>query len=277
MTVAGMTLTASGDVTALEVADAFHYQQLINSSFTGTFTGWSASSHIGAAGTFTSTVIGNVPDLTATTAGLTAVAAVAAVAGVTAVTAVAAVVGVTAVTAVPEVVGVTAVAAVAAVVGVTAVAAVAEVVGVSAVAAVAGVVGVSAVAAVAEVVGVSALNAHSTLTAMDTLTGFASGIDKLSLLSPTGTAAITPTAMLRVADVATSDDLALTLNTAFSGFAANQAGLIVITAGLAAGNYLYANDSNSAYSTTADIFIMLVGVTGTMGVVGALVVSDYFA
>ncbi|GAB1394789.1 hypothetical protein MASR1M60_29530 [Rhodocyclaceae bacterium] len=71
--------------------------------------------------------------------------------------------------------------------------------------------------------------------------------------------------------------MASALGTAFAGLTANQAGLVVISAGTAAGTYLYADNGNGNVDATADVFISLVGTTGTLGAVGALTVGNYFA
>lgn len=73
----------------------------------------------------------------------------------------------------------------------------------------------------------------------------------------------------RVADIASSDTLATSLQTAFAGIGAHGAGVVVISAGDAAGTYLYVNDETAAFSATDDIFIELTGVTG-LGAVGDL-------
>lgn len=72
--------------------------------------------------------------------------------------------------------------------------------------------------------------------------------------------------------------LAAQLATSFGGLDANVAGLVVISAGTAAGTYLYADNGNGNVDATADVFISLVGTTGTaVGDVGVLTVGDYFA
>ena len=109
---------------------------------------------------------------------------------------------------------------------------------------------------------------------MDTVTNFAIGTDKIDL-----SALSAPGSLTRVADVATLDTagLATQLGTSFASIAANAAGLVVISAGTAAGTYLYVNDATAAFNASADVFIKLVGTTGTMGDAGALTVADYFA
>ncbi len=118
-------------------------------------------------------------------------------------------------------------------------------------------------------------DSHSTLAGMDIFTGFTIGTDKIDLLSVSGGAVAQPTELVRLADVAESDDLTASLTAAFSGTAANAASLVEIKAGSAMGTYLYVNDADKAFSATADVFIQLVGVTP--GGVGQLAVGDYFA
>lgn len=122
--------------------------------------------------------------------------------------------------------------------------------------------------------GVPGLDSTSKVTALDTLTGFAVGTDKVHLLNNLGVDVAVPVSLTRVADVATSNDLAGALSTAFTSLTANQAGLVVISAGSAAGTYLYADNGNGNVDASADVFIKLVGVTP--GAVGGLAVSDYF-
>lgn len=126
-------------------------------------------------------------------------------------------------------------------------------------------------------VGVVAADSFSNLAALDVLTGFAIGTDKVDLKTAAGAAADTPTALTRVTDVATSDDLSDALSTAFAGLDADVAGLVVINGGSAAGTYLYADNGNGTVDTTADVFIKLVGTTGDLGAIGPLTVGDFFA
>ena len=110
---------------------------------------------------------------------------------------------------------------------------------------------------------------------MDVFTGFTIRTDKIDLLSVSGSAVAQPTELVRLADVAESDDLTSALTASFSGTAANKAALVVIDGGTAKGTYLYVNDADAAFSATADVFIKLVGVTP--GGVGQLNPGDYFA
>ena len=121
------------------------------------------------------------------------------------------------------------------------------------------------------------VTSDSSLTAMDVITGFAIGSDKIDLATAAEGAVAAPTALTRVADVASVDaaGLAAQLQTSFAGIAAGAAGLVVINAGTAAGTYVFANDTVAAF-TAADLVVQLVGISGTVGAVGALSVSDYF-
>ncbi|MDD2547333.1 MAG: hypothetical protein PHI55_13790, partial [Burkholderiaceae bacterium] len=119
------------------------------------------------------------------------------------------------------------------------------------------------------------LSSDSTLAAMDVITGLVPGTDKIDLLTATDGAVAKPIALIRVADVITSNDLGAALTAAFANLNANEAGLVVIVSGTAAGTYLYADNGNGDVNVSADLFIKLVGVTP--GAVGALAVNDYFA
>ncbi len=121
---------------------------------------------------------------------------------------------------------------------------------------------------------VNAYFGKSTQANLDTLEVFTLGSDAIHLAN----APTKPTSLVRLADVASSDNLASSLSASFSGVvAANAAALVVIQSGLAAGTYLYANDGNAAYSVLDDVFVQLVGLQGALGSVGALVVNDFFA
>jgi len=108
---------------------------------------------------------------------------------------------------------------------------------------------------------------------LDVLTGFTPGTDKIELFSFGGSATV-PSVLTQVADITTGTDLIAQLTLAFSSVTAGNAGLVNIT-GDNAGTYLFANDSNSAFSATDDVVIKLVGVTLPTGT-GPLSVADYF-
>lgn len=122
------------------------------------------------------------------------------------------------------------------------------------------------------------LPSDSTLTGFDTVTNFAIGADKISLfpvvIPGQGNQGLPqPDALVRVADIATSEDLTAALTTAFESLNAKEAGLVVISAGAVAGTYLYADDGNGDVDADNDLFIKLVEYTGTLD---NLTVSDFF-
>lgn len=119
------------------------------------------------------------------------------------------------------------------------------------------------------------VNSDSPLAAMDIITGLVPGTDKIDLLTAADGAVAQPVALIRVADIAFSNDLSGALAAAFTSLNTNEAGLVVITEGTAAGTYLYADNGNGDVDVKADLFIKLVGTTP--GTVGNLVVGDYFA
>lgn len=119
-----------------------------------------------------------------------------------------------------------------------------------------GITAVTAEALAAESIkGVPGLDSTSKVTVLDTLTGFTAGTDKVHLLNSLGVDVAVPTSLTRVAGVATGNDLAGALSTAFTSLTANQAGLIVISAGTAARTYLYADNGNGNVDVSADVFI----------------------
>ncbi len=125
--------------------------------------------------------------------------------------------------------------------------------------------------------GVVAIYSYSPLATMDNISSFAIGTDKIDLLSSSGAGVSTPTALTRGANVAGTGNLVTDLTTAFGTIDANTAKIVVVT-GTGEGTYLYVNDSTPAFSATEDLFISLVGVTGTLGVAGStLIASDFFA
>lgn len=123
-------------------------------------------------------------------------------------------------------------------------------------------------------INILAADSLSTVGTLDVLTNFTVGSDKVHLLDNLGVATL-PASLARVADVASSNDLAGTLASAFAPLNASQAGLLVISGGTAAGTYLFADNGNGVVDASADVFIKLVGVTP--GAIGALDVGQYFA
>lgn len=99
--------------------------------------------------------------------------------------------------------------------------------------------------------------------------------DGIDLLTPTGWALPAPVSLTRVADVGSSGNLLWSFMLAFADLGPNEAGLVVVNGGTAAGTYLYADDGDGGFDWSEDLLVELVGVT--TGPVGPLNVADYFA
>lgn len=99
--------------------------------------------------------------------------------------------------------------------------------------------------------------------------------DRVDLLTPMGGALPAPVSLTRVADVGSSGNLLWSLMLAFGDLGPNEAGLVVVNGGTAAGTYLYADDGDGGFDWSEDLLVELVGVT--TGPVGPLNVADYFA
>jgi hypothetical protein len=119
-----------------------------------------------------------------------------------------------------------------------------------------------------EVVQEATAGVESSLAARDIIDGLDFAHDTLSVYSAEYQLQ-SVSSFTRVADIASSDTLETSLQTAFAGIGARGAGVVVISAGEAAGTYLYVNDDTADFSATGDIFIELTGATG-LGAVGAL-------
>jgi hypothetical protein len=114
---------------------------------------------------------------------------------------------------------------------------------------------------------------------LDVINGFEVGTDKINLQSYTGTAVATPTSLTHLADFTTgvpTDSLWSNLVGSFEALATNAAGVVNLTAGDHQGTYLLVNDGAVGLNT-GDVVIKLTGTVGTIGPVGALAVSDFFA
>jgi hypothetical protein len=99
--------------------------------------------------------------------------------------------------------------------------------------------------------------------------------DRIDLTTATHGAVVAPVSLTRVADVASSDNMPWTTLVAFEPLGPNEAGLLVVKGGLAAGTYLYADNGNGTVDWAEDVLVELVGVVP--GPVGPLAVADYFA
>lgn len=126
---------------------------------------------------------------------------------------------------------------------------------------------------------------ESNINALDTITDFVKGADKIDLLSFADAAVAAPTAAWYAGDVtatAGANNLAQAIALAVSDVnGGTQTGSVVLGANEAvmfqySGNtYVLVNDGTAAYSATDDV---LVKITGSLGLTeGALTVADFFA
>jgi hypothetical protein len=102
---------------------------------------------------------------------------------------------------------------------------------------------------------------ESSLATMDTINGLTIGQDRIEIRDASFNH-VTVRHFTRVADIASSGDLATSLSTAFAAIGVHDAGIVVIDAGDAAGTYLYVNDGTAAFSATDDVFVKLTGLNG---------------
>jgi hypothetical protein len=107
-------------------------------------------------------------------------------------------------------------------------------------------------------------------TAIAKITDFVAGTDKISLVD--GTAAFTSMVLAPAQTLGTAADLAAVYAGITAIGASTQGGVangvvITVTAGAAAGTYLYVNDAAGVVSNTLDMLINITGITGTLGAV----------
>ncbi len=126
---------------------------------------------------------------------------------------------------------------------------------------------------------------QSILSAMDRITDFAIGTDKIDLLTAGGAAMAAPAAFSRAINNAASTLTSLVSNVftdANGSLAGNQAlglnsaALVVATASSIAGTYLVINDNVSGFQTANDLVINLTGYTGALPALGTISVSSWF-
>lgn len=102
--------------------------------------------------------------------------------------------------------------------------------------------------------------------AIVSITDFAAGTDKIGLVNSTG--AFT-SVTLATQTIATAADLTavwsgISAVAASATSGAASAVLVTVSAGAAAGSYLYVNDTTGAVSNTADMLVKVTGLTGTL-------------
>ncbi|MFM1843003.1 MAG: hypothetical protein RLZZ490_1741, partial [Cyanobacteriota bacterium] len=122
---------------------------------------------------------------------------------------------------------------------------------------------------------------ESTTTALDRITDFAIGIDKIDLLTQGGAAMNAPVAFSRAADSTTSNINTVVTNVfadANGATVGNQALGINSAALVKAGSatYLFVNDGTAGFQSANDLVVNLTGITGTLPALGAIAVNSFF-
>ncbi|MFN9176732.1 MAG: bluetail domain-containing putative surface protein, partial [Synechocystis sp.] len=122
---------------------------------------------------------------------------------------------------------------------------------------------------------------ESTATALDRITDFAIGTDKIDLLTQGGAATGAPVAFTRAADSATT-----VVNTVVTNVFADVDGATVGSQALAVNSaalvkagtstYLFVNDGVAGFQSANDLVINLTGITGTLPAFGSITVSNFF-
>jgi ELWxxDGT repeat protein len=123
---------------------------------------------------------------------------------------------------------------------------------------------------------------QSTAAALDRVTDFAIGTDKIDLLSQAGAAINAPLAFTRAADSTTTNINTIVTNVftdANGATAGNQAlgiNSAVLVRDNTASTYLIINDGTAGFQSANDLVINLTGLTGTLPALGTIAVNSFF-
>nr|NCR55191.1 hyalin [Microcystis aeruginosa L211-07] len=123
---------------------------------------------------------------------------------------------------------------------------------------------------------------QSTAAALDRVTDFAIGTDKIDLLSQAGAAINAPVAFTRATDSTTTNINTIVTNvfTDADGATAGNQALGINSAVLVRDNssstYLIINDGTAGFQSANDLVINLTGLTGTLPALGTIAVNSFF-
>jgi len=123
---------------------------------------------------------------------------------------------------------------------------------------------------------------QSTSAALDQVTDFAIGTDKIDLLSQAGAAINAPVAFTRATDSTTTNINTIVTNvfTDANGATAGNQALGINSAVLVRDNssstYLIINDGTAGFQSANDLVINLTGLTGTLPALGTIAVNSFF-
>ncbi|MFN9176505.1 MAG: beta strand repeat-containing protein, partial [Synechocystis sp.] len=123
---------------------------------------------------------------------------------------------------------------------------------------------------------------ESTVTALDRVSDFAIGTDKIDLLTQGGAALNAPIAFSRAADSATTilNTIVTNVFTDANGAVAGSQALGINEAVLvkaSTATYLVINDGTAGFQSANDLVVNLTGITGTLPALGAIPVNSFFA
>ncbi|MFM6521296.1 MAG: bluetail domain-containing putative surface protein, partial [Microcystis panniformis] len=123
---------------------------------------------------------------------------------------------------------------------------------------------------------------QSTAAALDRVTDFAIGTDKIDLLSQAGAAINAPGAFTRATDSATTNINTIVANVFIddNGATAGNQALGINSAVLVRDNssstYLIIHDGTAGFQSANDLVINLTGLTGTLPALGTIAVNSFF-